>query len=75
MVRGKQSVSLVEQSHGTENRQILRKLTVESRLPSSQFGIVHGRQVIEDERAGVDHFKRGGRVQQLLTLRPARFSG
>ncbi len=56
-----------------EDRQRLVEGAVHRRTAAAQVVVVHRRQVIVDQRVGVDHLQRGGGGVERLALRPQRW--
>ena len=63
---GNQCVAAIEQSKGREQGDVLAKLAMQRRPAAAQLGVVHGRQVIEHQRAAVDELDRAGEVQRVV---------
>ena len=64
------AVRQVEESERGEDGDRLAELEVIGLSPAPERGIVHGRQVVEDERRGVDELHRGSRGERVRRLPP-----
>ena len=63
-----QAVRVIEQRHGGEDGQVFAELAMQRRRAAAQQRVVHRRQVVEDQRRGVDHLDRRGGGDELLRL-------
>ena len=65
----RQAQRLGEQAVAGEDRDVLAVGHVAGRLAAAQLVVVHRRQVVVDQRVGVDHLDRGRQRQHLLGRR------
>ena len=68
----RQPQRLGEQAVAGEDRHVLAERHVAGGLAAAQVVVVHGRQVVVDERVGVDHLDRRRERQHVLGVAPER---
>ena len=65
---GDQADRLCEQGVARQDRGVLTERAVASRATATQIVIIHRRQVVMDQRVGVDQLQGGGGRQQLVRV-------
>ena len=70
-----QAQRLGEEAVAGEDRHVFAEGHVAGRLAAAQLVVVHGREVVVDERVGVDHLDRGRDRQDLLGIAAERLRG
>lgn len=63
---GNEAKSLGQQRDPSQDRGAFPKNNVIGWLPPAQRGVIHGGQIVENERSGVDQFDGAGKVKDCL---------